>query len=434
MTPFLTKVLWPLRKAAELIFNTVNVDWYARNGYKRLYTLLGGGEPTWAGQNVNEATAMNCSVVWACIRAISDPVGSLPLHLYRRDGDDRLRATDHPLYALLHDAPNEDMSALDWRSCQQAHALSFGNGFSEIVRRAGGGRIVSINPLLPESVLTDTDGQGRMRYKIRLADGSEETRAKEQIFHLRGLSLDGRWGYSVITLARQSIGLAMAMEKYGSTFFSNGGRVPYVLKHPGTFKHEEEAKAFREAWNASYGSGDNWHRGVILTGGMEYAQVGLKPEDAQFLASRQFQVPEIARWFKISPHLVGDLSKATFSNIEHLGLEFLTQTLGYWLKAWEMAISRCLLTEAERGVYYAEFDVNALLRGDYASRTAGYATLLQNGVLSVNDVRRLENMNRVGDGDSRNIQLNMQPLDQVATNAAANAAAKKIGGSNGGIN
>lgn len=427
MSPILAKILWPLRKATELVFNAVNVDWYARNGYRQLYELLGGGGPTWSGQSVNEATALNCSVVWACIRAISDPVGFLPLRLYRRNGEDRERAIDHPLHALLHDAPNEDMSALDWRSSRQAHALSWGNGFSQIIRRTKGGEIIALEPMSPKSVLPDTDGQGRFRYKVRLADGKEEAWDKSRIFHIRGLSDDGLWGYSVISKARESIGLARAMEKYGGQFFSSGGRVPYVLEHPGKFKNDDEAKEFRDKWDASYGNVEDPHRGVILHGGMKYTQIGIKPEDAQFLTSRQFQIPEICRWFKVSPHIVGDLSRATFSNIEQLGLDFLTQTLSYWLKAWEQAIWRCLLTPAERKIYYAEFDVNALLRGDYQSRTAGYATLLQNGVLSVNEVRRMENMNRVEDGDARNIQLNMQPLGMVAANAAANQGVQNVG-------
>jgi HK97 family phage portal protein len=416
MSPFLSKILWPLRKATEIIFNTVNVDWYARNGYTKLYELLGGGGPSWSGISINEKTALNCSVVWACIRTISDPIGFLPLRLYKRVGDGRERATDHPLYYLLHDAPNEDMSALDWRSTLQSHALSWGNGFSQVIRRTGSGEVIALEPLPPDSVFPGADANGKFQYRVKVGDRIEDW-DRSRVFHLRGLGADGLWGYSVISLARQSIGLATAMEKYGSTFFANGGRVPYVLEHPGAFK-TEEAKQFREDWEAAYGR-ENWHRGVVLHGGMKYQQIGLKPEDAQFLASRQFQIPDICRWFKVSPHLAGDLSRATFSNIEQLGLDFLTQTLSYWLKAWEQAISRCLLTPAERKQYYAEFDVNALLRGDYASRTAGYATLLQNGVLSVNDVRRMENMNSVEDGDNRNIQLNMQPLGMVAANASA---------------
>jgi len=404
----------PFRKAVSLVS-----DWYARNGYVRLSRLWGGGEPTWAGQSVNEQTAMNCSVVFACIRVISDPVGALPLRLYRRAGEDRVRATEHPLYPLLADAPNEDMSALDFRSCMQAAALAYGNAFARIKRRSGDGRILALTPIQSDTVTPEITDAG-LRYRI-----GEKLHDRSEIFHLRGLSADGIWGHSVISLARQSIGLALAQEKYGATFFSSGGRVPYVLKHPGTFKTSEEAKAFREDWNAAYGNGERWHQGVVLTGGMEYTQIGIKPEDAQFLGSRQFQIPDICRWFRVSPHMVGDLSRATFANIEHLGLEFLTQTLGFWLRAWEQAINRSLLTAAERAIYYAEFDVNALLRGDYASRTAGYATLLQNGVLSVNEIRKMENLNSVPDGDGRHIQLNMQPLDMVAANAAA-----KQGGAN----
>ena len=410
-------MLTPLRKMAELAFSATNVDWYARNGYRRLYSLLGGGEPSWSGLNVTEATALNCSAVWACIRVISDPIGSLPLRLYRRVGnDDRERATDHPLYSILAEAPNQDMTSLDWRSCLQAHALSWGNGFSQIVRRSRSGEIIELLPIAPDAVMPDEDEQGRLRYRVRLKNGQEEIWTRDKVFHLRGLGFDGRWGYSVIGLAKQSIGLAQAMEKYGAKFFSAGGRVPYVLEHPANFKNVEEAKQFRENWKEAYGSGDNWHQGVILIGGMKYTQIGLKPEDAQFLASRQFQLPEICRWFRVSPHMVGDLSRATFSNIEHLGLEFLTQTLGYWLRVWEQTISRCLLTAEERKTLYAEFDTDALLRGDYKSRMEGYAIARQNGWLNGNDIRRRENLGPIPGGEQYVIQLNMQPLDQVAEN------------------
>lgn len=409
-------ILWPLRKAMD--FTARSLDLYKRDGFHHIYSLLGGGEPAWSGMNVTETTALNCSVVWACIRVISDPIGSLPLRLYKRVGnDERERAYDHPLYSLLADAPNDDMTALDWRSATQAHALSWGNGFSQILRRSGSREIIALEPMTPDTVYPAVDANGKLAYKVRVKGGQEEIWSRDRVFHLKGLGFDGKWGYSVISLARQSIGLTEAMVKYGGTFFANGGRVPYVLEHPGNFKTQVEADEFKTKWREAYGSGDNWHQGVILIGGMKYNQIGLKPEDAQFLASRQFQIPDVCRWFRVSPHLVGDLSRATFSNIEHLGIEFLTQTLGYWLKAWEQAISRCLLTPEERKTYYAEFDVNGLLRGDYAARTAGYATLLQNGVLSVNEVRRMENMNGVGDGDGRNIQLNMQPLGMVATNA-----------------
>lgn len=423
MNRFTRAMLAPLRKMAEFAFSAANIDWYARNGYNRIYSLLGGGEPSWSGLNVTEATAMNCSAVWACMRVIADPIGSLPLRLYRRVGnDDRERATDHPLYSLLADSPNYDMTALDWRSCLQAHALSWGNGFSQIIRRSGTNEILELLPIPPDLVTQGVDAAGHMTYKVRVKDGKEEIWGRDKMFHLRGLGFDGRWGYSVIGLAKQTIGLAQAQEKYGAKFFSSGGRVPYVLEHPANFKNAEEAKAFRESWKEAYGSTENWHQGVILIGGMKYTQIGLKPEDAQFLASRQFQLPEICRWFRVSPHMVGDLSRATFSNIEHLGLEFLTQTLGYWLKVWEQTISRCLLTAEERKTLYAEFDTDALLRGDYKTRMEGYAVARQNGWINGNEIRRRENMGPIPGGEQYVIQLNMQPLDQVAENARAKGA------------
>lgn len=408
---WLQKLLAPIRKAADIAFNSVSVAWYARNGYDGLYRLLGGGDPSWSGMSVSESTALNCSTVWACVRVISDAVASLPLRLYRRsgpNGEDRVRATDHPLYSLLSELPNPDQTSLDWRSASHAHLMMWGNCFSQIIRSSDG-RIIELAPITPDRIAYDFDEYGRMVYKVANIKGAVETWDSSKIFHVRGLGFDGRWGYSVISHARNTIGLAMSQEKYGAKFFSSGGRVPYVLEHPGNWKNDEAAKQFRETWEAAYG-GENWHKGVILTGGMKYAQIGLKPEDAQFLASRQFQVPDICRWFRVSPHLVGDLSRATFSNIEHLGIEFYTQTLYYWLRAWEQAITRCLLTKEERKTYYAEFDTSAILRGDYKTRMEGYSIGRQNGWLSANDIRRMENMNPIDGGDVYTIQLNMQPL------------------------
>jgi HK97 family phage portal protein len=287
----------------------------------------------------------------------------------------------------------------------QAHVLTHGNAFSRIVRASGSDRVIALELLVPEAVRLEERQDGTYRYLVSTKTGMQSVEPAD-ILHLRGPSPNGRWGYSVVGLARETLGLAAAMERYGAQFFSAGGRTPYVLEHPGGFRTPEEFEAFRARWRDAYHSTDAWHQTLIVTGGMKYHSIGVTPEDAQFLAARQFQVAEICRWFRVSPHLVADLSRATFSNIEHLGIEFLTQTLAYWLKLWEQQINLKLLDQ----MHYAEFDVNGLLRGDYESRTKGYATLLQNGVLSVNEVRELENRNPIEGGDKHHIQLNMQPL------------------------
>jgi len=366
------------------------------------------GEPTASGISIDERTALSISVVYACIRAISDPIGFLPLRVYQKTATGRRRAEDHPLYEILHDSPNKYMGACDLRSATQAHALTWGNGWQQISRSQS--RVVGLYSVCPTEMSLEKNTAGEYVHRR-----CGEVVNYDDYFHLRGLGFDGMWGYSVITLARESLGLTSALERYGGMFFGRGGRMPYVLEHPGLFRTEEEYKKFKEEWKSSYGSAESWHDGVILTGGMKYSAIGIKPEDAQFLGTRQFQIPEICRWFRVSPHLVGDLSRATFSNIEHLGIEFLTQTLSYWLKLWEQEVRRKLFTPKERAAgYYAEFDTNALLRGDYKSRMEGYAVGIQNGIFRPDEPRAWENLEtEPGVGDKRVIQLNMQPLATV---------------------
>jgi len=368
-----------------------------QKAWQPIAILPGGGISTSTAD-----PALAISACWACVRAISDPISFLPLHLYRRLADgSRQRAQDHPLYTLLHDSPNPDQSALDFRHYMQMSVLLHGNGFCEIIR-APRGRVIALRPIHPDQVSVRRDDAGKLIYRVSGTD-----RPASEIFHLRGPG-DGIVGQSIISLARRSFALAGAMEEYGQRFFQSGGRLPYILRHPAGFKNPQDLEAFRAAWDAAYSNPDNAHRPIVLTGGIEYQQIGIKPEDAQFLTSRKFQISEIARWFRVPLHLLGELDRATFSNIEHQSLEFVQHCLLYWARNWEMAIHRQLLSSAERKEYYAEFDFSALLRGDYEGRTKGYSALLDRGVLTVNEVRRLENLDAVADGDVRHIPVNMQ--------------------------
>jgi len=371
-----------------------------------------------SGITVSDSTALTISTVWACVRAIADPIGFLPLHVYRRTKTGRQKAQNHEAYYLLHDAPTPYITACHFRAAIMAHVLLRGNGFARIRRAAGTGRLIALEPLLPDRVGMRIDN-GDVLYEISGSGGTETVSASE-ILHIRGLSPDGLWGYSVVTMAREALGLAAAMERYGASFFGNGARPPYVLEHPGGFRTEEEYKQFRARWQEAYGNADMWHQAIVITGGMKYTPIGISPEDAQFLTSRQFQVQEICRWFRVSPHLVADLSRATFSNIEHLGIEFLTQTLSYWLKVWEQEINLKLLGPS----FYAEFDTNALVRGDFESRMRGYATQLQNGIISINEARKMENLDPIEGGDVHHIQLNMQPISAVGGQNASNSSAQ----------
>lgn len=397
--------------------------------YPRLRLALGAGEPTYTGRIVTEATALNCAVVWAAVSVISDAIAAMPLHLYRRGQDDsRERARDHPLYALLHDLPNPETTAFQLRQTMQAHLLTWGNAYARIVRPTGDSqRVLALTLIKPGDITRIERRGGGLVYFWNENGREQEPISGADMLHLRGLGFDGVQGYSVISMARQTIGLAQIEEEYAAKFFARGGRRPYLLEHPQRFKTDTDFENFREKWEKVYADPDNFYRAPILEGGLKYQELGFDMEDSQFLGARQFGVPEICRWFKVSPHLVHDLSRATFSNIEHLAIEFVTHTLGPWMKRWEQEISRCLLTAEERQSYYAEFNPDSLLRGDFESRTRGYSTLLQNGVLSINEVRRLENMNAIEGGGDHHIQLNMQSLPGGAPTTGQAAALFKIG-------
>lgn len=394
---------------------TANTDYYGRNGFARIRSLLGGG-PAWSGESVSLDSALNLSVVWACTRLISESIAFCPLVLLRDATGGKQAAKDHPLYRVLHDEPNEQMSGMSFRETLQAHVLNRGNAFSRIARRSGTGEVIALYPIFPEAVQIVRDARGNVVYVVK--EGNEQSKSYTvepgkpmEIFHIPGLSDDGVNGYSVIQRARQSFGTSIAADRYAGKFFASGGRVPYVLKMPGNFKDDTKAEEFRDKWNQAYGGGDNFHKAPILEGGLEYQQIGLKPEDAQFMQTRNFHVTEICRWYLISPHLVGDLSRATFSNIEHLAMQFGKFTLGSWFNRWESAINRCLLTPEEKaGGYFAKHNVNAFLRGDFLTRMQGYSTSLQNGITSINEVRDLEDLNPIEGGDDHHIQLNMQPI------------------------
>jgi HK97 family phage portal protein len=263
---------------------------------------------------------------------------------------------------------------------------------------------------LPTQVQIKRDDTGALQYIVRDQNGQETVYPQREIFHLAGLGMDGVIGYSVVSMARHTIALAQIQEEYAARFFASGGRKPYVLTKGTRFKNDQEYQQFREKWEAAYADSTNPHRAIVLEGDIEYKEIGMSLEDAQFLSSRQFSVPEICRWFRVSPHLVGDLSRATFSNIEHLAIEFVQHTLMAWIVRWEKAINRQLLSDIEKRRFFAKHNVGGLLRGDFESRFKGYSSGLQNGVYSINEVRDLEDLNPIPGGDGHRVQANLMPI------------------------
>jgi HK97 family phage portal protein len=364
-----------------------------------------------SGVSVNEQTALTYSAVWAAVQRISGDVGSLPLVLYKRVGDGKEPLRDHPTYKLLHDQPNPDMTAVVFRETLQAHLLTWGNAYAEIEWR-GDGRPQALWPIDPSRVTPERDAGGNLYYKVQNFSKADMKFAPENMLHIPGLGFDGTCGYSVIQKARESIGLGMAMERFGGAFFGNGATLGGTLTHPGRLS-DQAKKNLRESFNARHRGVDRAHNVGILEEGVVYTPLGVPPDDAQFLESRMFQVTEIARWFQVPPHMLADLTKSAFSNIEQQQIDYYTGTLRRWLVRWEQEINRKLVLQ--QGTQFVEHVIDGLLRGDIESRYQAYAVGRQWGWLSADDVRAKENLNPLPSdaGKIYLVPINMAPADRI---------------------
>lgn len=372
---------------------------------------------TTSGKAVTERSAMQMTAVYSCVRILAEAVAGLPLHLYRyKEDGGKEKAIDHPLYLLLHDEPNPEMSSFVFRETLMTHLLLWGNAYAQIIRN-GKGEVIALYPLMPNKMSVDRDANGQLYYQYTRSTEEAPTMKgvtvnlrPSDVLHIPGLGFDGLVGYSPIAMAKNAIGMAIACEEYGAKFFANGAAPGGVLEHPGTIKDPQRV---RESWQSTFGGSGNSNKIAVLEEGMKYTPIGISPEQAQFLETRKFQINEIARIFRVPPHMVGDLEKSSFSNIEQQSLEFVKYTLEPWLVRWEQSIQRTLFSPEEKKRYFAKFNVEGLLRGDYASRMTGYATARQNGWMSANDIRELENMDRIPaeeGGDLYLINGNMLPL------------------------
>ncbi|MBC8561862.1 phage portal protein [Jutongia huaianensis] len=380
------------------------VDKAADAGYSFLFGRTTSGKP------VNERTAMQTTAVYACVRILAEAVASLPLHVYeyQDDGGKKL-VHEHPLYYLLHDEPNPEMTSFVFRETLMSHLLIWGNAYAQIIRD-GAGRVLGLYPLLPDKMEVQRDDRGNIYY-VYSRNSDENPMFKEygniklkaeDVLHIPGLGFDGLIGYSPIAMAKNAVGMTLACEEYGASFFANGANPGGVLEHPGVLKDPSKV---RESWNSVYRGVNNAHKIAVLEEGMKYQQIGIPPEEAQFLETRKFQINEIARLYRIPPHMVGDLDKSSFSNIEQQSLEFVKYTLDPWVIRWEQSLQRSLLLPGEKGKYFIKLNVDGLLRGDYQSRMNGYAVGRQNGWFSANDIREMENMNPIPDEEGGNLYL-----------------------------
>jgi HK97 family phage portal protein len=397
-----------------MIAPNTRILWLPEGDESRNWDYGSGG---WASSNRNPAgvkidaeTALRSTTVLACIRVLSTSVAGLPLHIYRRlpNGGKEI-AREHPLYKLLHTQPNAWQTSVEWREQLMLHMLSYGQAFNEKVYAAG--KVSEILPLHPSRMKPERLENGRLKYSYREAAGTTTAYSQDAIMHIRGMSDDGVNGMSMIELARDAIGLARACEIHGATFFSNGAR-PGVILSTDQMLSPEAAENTRAQWERAHRGPDRSGRTAVLQGGLKINELGGNNQESQFLEARRFQVEEVCRIFGVPPHLAGDLSRSSFSNIEQQSLDYLANGLMPWLRRIESAIARDLLDGDEE--FFAEFDTRGVLRADAAGRSAFYQTLWNLGVASVNEIRSWENLNPVEGGDTRFVQLNMTTLEKAA--------------------
>lgn len=359
-----------------------------------------------SGKPVNDRTALQLVAVYACIRVLSESIAQLPVHIYQYTDKGKEKVTNHPLYLLLHDQPNPEMTSFVFRETLMSHLLIYGNAYAQIIRN-NGGQIIGLYPLMADRMKVDRNSQNKIIYRYNRYDNADPNLKEqteivlqaEDVFHIPGLGYDGLVGYSPIAMAKNALGISLACEEYGATFFANGASPSGVLEHPSTIKNPEK---LRKMWHETYG-GTNSHKTAVLEEGMHYKQISVPNNEAQFLETRKFQIEEIARLYRVPLHMIGDLEHATFSNIEHLSLEFVKYTLSPWVARWEQAFQKDLLSESDKGKIFVKMNVDGLLRGDYLSRMQGYASGKQNGWLSTNDIREMEDMNLISDEQGGNL-------------------------------
>lgn len=354
-----------------------------------------------SGATVNEQTSMTLSAVYAAVRVISETVASLPLYVYEREGQGRRRLDQHPVAQLL-EKPNSYQTSFVWKQYMQAADSFHGNSYS-IIKRDPSGRPIELTPVHPDKV------------DIKLRDGEKffvidkmGTFADYEVLHLMGLSWNGIEGISVMEAAREAIGMGLAAQQFGAEFFGNGANLGGVITHPAKLT-DDSMKRLKESWRRNYQGNDRSHGTAILEEGMKYDRIGIPPDQAQFLETRKFQILDIARIFRVPPHMLGELdASASRANIEEQGISFVRDTIRPIVTMWEDELNKKLFMPSEQGRMYVRFNLDSLLRGDTASRYASYAIARQWGWMSVNDIRDNENMNPIDGGDTY-----LQPLNMV---------------------
>lgn len=406
-----------LISALERRSHPSNPDRWLINGF--------GGQPSVAGVAVNEGTALSATAVWAGVRIISETLAMLPLELYERvDERTKKQARNLGLWRLLHDEPNPEQTSFEFREMQQGFLLLWGNCYAQKVYN-GRGEVSELWPLVPWRVTPVRTPENVLTYRVRRPgnQGGDTILPADDILHIRGFSTNGLLGDNVVEKFRNSIGLTLAAEEFGGRFFGTGLTASGGLEFPGRLGPEGR-KNVRESFNEQHGGVGRSHRMMILEEGMKWFQMSTDPEKAQALQTRKFQVTEVSRILRLPPHLLYDLERATFSNIEQQGQEFVTYSMQPWLTRWEQRLNRSLLLPSQRSKFFTQFEVKGLLRGDSAARAAFHQTMFNVGAYSPNDILRHEGEQPVEGGDQRFVQLNLTPLDKIAEMVEAQMKAK----------
>lgn len=395
------------------LFKTKNSS--LSNPEKWLIDLLGGAKSK-AGVQVNIDRALQVMAVYSCVKLLSETIASLPLPLYRRLERGKEKAYAHPLYPVLHDITNPEMTSFEFRQTLMVNMLLTKGGFAEIVRN-GAGQIAELWPIPSGRVDVKRDPSSKeLLYFIHAPDGKGYILRANQVLHLKGMSLDGINSFEPVVLAREAFGLAIATEEFGARFFSQGTHAGGIAEYPGKLS-DEAFERYKKSFNEAHSGLTNSSRIIFLEEGLKFHKIDTPPDASQFIETRKFQVIEVARFFNVPPHMIMDLERSTNNNIEHQGLSFVIYTLRAWLVKIEQAIMKDLLNPTERKKYFAKFNVDGLLRGDFKTRMEGYSFGRQNGWLSANDIRELEDMNPIPadqGGDWYMINGNMKPMNADA--------------------
>jgi HK97 family phage portal protein len=413
----------------SLITKVVERRWRSFDKPWQWPSVFGNQTSSNAGVRVDEYKSMQLSAVYACVRLISNTIAMLPLALHQDIAEGKsVVASNKPLHRVLHQTANSEMTSFSFKQTMQAHALLWGNAYAEKII-GGNGETFELWPLNPWSMHVESVN-GKRKYTYTLPDGSQQVMPNNKIFHIAGISFDGIRGYSPIAVMRNEIGLGLALQDFGSKYFANGTNLGGTLEHPG--KLGDKAREHLKADIAENFQGlSNAQRMIILEEGMKYTKMNIPAEDAQFIESRKFQLEEIARYFGVQLHMIQNLDRSTNNNIEQQSIEFRTYAIQPWAVIWEQEIYRSLLSlKEQRDGYYGKFNLNALMRGDYKTRMEAYRTGIQMGLYSLNEVRKLEDMNPIEEegGDTHWVNSAMIPIQKQMEGGSENGQSASFTG------